>query len=471
METPLVRVFVPETYLPERRYIVQTLLGEFLGLSFTIETRPGKETLLEVVGHPARLAVADGLFGLSENLWLQPESLPRLPLREWRVQADLPEARLCEVSLPILYSNAEPDQPLLQFRTNEARLRLDVFGSCFFMLTRYEECVLPDRDSHNRFPAHASLAYREGFLTRPLVNEYLEVLWAVMQRLWGFLQRREHTYRIAPTHDVDWPAVGYRVPWGLVMRGALGDVFKRRAFGSGIARVGAKLLSRFDIDPANTFDWLMRTSEAHGLQSEFYFIADHTAGIRDGVYTLEDDYVRNLLRSIHERGHLLGLHPSYETYRRPEQVQREFERLRAATHALGIQQSRWGGRQHYLRWENPTTWQAWDDAGLDYDSTLSYADHAGFRCGVCYEYPVFNLRTRQTLRLRERPLIAMEGTLFDYMGLSYEDALQLLLLLGRRCRLFGGELVLLWHNSSLLSPEQRQIYEQIIAQVAAYLMG
>ncbi|MCX7992388.1 MAG: polysaccharide deacetylase family protein [Fimbriimonadales bacterium] len=160
------------------------------------------------------------------------------------------------------------------------------------------------------------------------------------------------------------------------------------------------------------------------------------------------------------------MHPSYETYRRPEQIRREFERLQAAAHALGVQQPRWGGRQHYLRWENPITWQAWDDAGLDYDSTLSFADHAGFRCGMCYEYPVFNLQTRQTLRVRERPLIVMEGTLFDYMGLSYDDALALLCLLGRRCRQFGGEFVLLWHNSYLLARWHREFYSHALQALA-----
>ena len=47
-------------------------------------------------------------------------------------------------------------------------------------------------------------------------------------------------------------------------------------------------------------------------------------------------------------------------------------------------------RQHYLRWRAPTTWQNWEDAGLDYDSTVGYADHVGFRAGTCYEYPIFN---------------------------------------------------------------------------------
>ncbi len=330
------------------------------------------------------------------------------------------------------------------------------------MLTRYEEYVVRERDAHQRFPANMSLAYREGFLSRPLVNEYLEILWIVMKRLWRFLRRKSRTYRVIPTHDVDWPAVGYRVPWRLVLRGVLGDVFARRSLGSGVRRLSAKLFNQFNIDPANTFDWLMNLSETYGLQSEFYFISDHTAGFRDGVYTLEDEYIRNLLRMINKRGHLIGLHPSYETYCCPEQVRHEFDQLYTAVQKLGIQQSRWGGRQHYLRWENPITWQAWDDAGLDYDSTLTYADHVGFRCSVCYEYPVFNLKTRQSLRLRERPLIAMDRTLLDYMKLSLDDTVGTLVTLGNRVRRFAGEMVLLWHNSCLLVRQQKELYEQAI---------
>jgi hypothetical protein len=40
-----------------------------------------------------------------------------------------------------------------------------------------------------------------------------------------------------------------------------------------------------------------------------------------------------------------------------------------------------------------------DEAGIDYGSTLSYADHAGFRCGVCYEYPAFDIKKRKQLKL------------------------------------------------------------------------
>ena len=64
------------------------------------------------------------------------------------------------------------------------QLGLDIFGSVFFMITRYEEVVKSDRDEYDRFPAAASLAYQEGFLDRPIVNEYLEILWTCMKRLW-----------------------------------------------------------------------------------------------------------------------------------------------------------------------------------------------------------------------------------------------------------------------------------------------
>ena len=73
---------------------------------------------------------------------------------------------------------------------------------------------------------------------------------------------------------------------------------------------------------------------------------------------------------------------------------KEFERLISVAEEEGICQDVWGGRQHYLRWEAPTTWRAWEEAGLDYDSTLTFADHAGFRCGVCFEYPVYDILLR-----------------------------------------------------------------------------
>jgi hypothetical protein len=457
-DTPLLIAKVPDCYLPEREYILRLLFQEWLGQRIELQIHAAPYTEITVDRHPARLMVSDILFQTLESQWLHASSLPSRPLRRWQVLREVPEAQVCEDTLPLLYPATEAEAPIVTWDGNGASIGFDLFGSCFFMLTRYEECVVSVRDLHDRFPARASIAYQEGFLLRPIVNEYLEVLWAVMRRVWQFLTRPERRHRVVPTHDVDWPAIGYRTPWSLVLRGAAGDLIKRRDARLAAARLRAKIGGDFACDPANTFDWLMTLSEQHGLRSEFYFIADHTAGIRDGVYALEEPFIQSLMRQIHQRGHVIGLHPSYESYHSPEQIAHEFSHLRAVAESLSCIPSRWGGRQHYLRWENPTTWQAWDDAGLDYDSTVGFADHVGFRSGVCYDYPTFNLRTRQQLRLREHPLIVMDCTLFDYMGLSDGEATEVLSLLARRCRMHSGEFVLLWHNSCLLTEAQCRFY-------------
>jgi hypothetical protein len=114
----------------------------------------------------------------------------------------------------------------------------------------------------------------------------------------------------------------------------------------------------------------------------------------------------------------------------------------------------------------PITWRYWADNGLKYDSTLGFADHAGFRCGTCYEYPVYDLENRRVLPLRERPLIAMDASVIDerYMGLGpTEAAVDYLLELKRHCQRFDGDYVLLWHNQRFTDPREREIYRTVIA--------
>ncbi|MFQ5647143.1 MAG: hypothetical protein ACE5GM_09455, partial [bacterium] len=89
----------------------------------------------------------------------------------------------------------------------------------------------------------------------------------------------------------------------------------------------------------------------------------------------------------------------------------------------------------------------------------------GFRCGVCYEFPAFNLQTGKQLKLRERPLIVMEATFIDYSRLELDDPglLETVLAYKDRCRMFQGDFTLLWHNNRLDSPAAVRLYQKIIA--------
>ena len=53
---------------------------------------------------------------------------------------------------------------------------MDVLGGMFWLLARCEEIVIRDRDAHGRFPMEAALAAAEGFVDRPLADEYVDLL-------------------------------------------------------------------------------------------------------------------------------------------------------------------------------------------------------------------------------------------------------------------------------------------------------
>jgi hypothetical protein len=147
------------------------------------------------------------------------------------------------------------------------------------------------------------------------------------------------------------------------------------------------------------------------------------------------------------RGHTIGFHPSYEAFEDREAFKRELASLQDISPVEIV-----AGRQHYLRFSVPETWKMWEGSGLKEDSTLGYPEQVGFRAGICHDYPVFDLETRKMLRLREKPLIAMDVTLAQYQQLTPQQALESLLQLRKTVEKHQGDYTLLWHNSSWNSP-------------------
>ena len=156
---------------------------------------------------------------------------------------------------------------------------------------------------------------------------------------------------------------------------------------------------------------------------------------------------------------------SYNTYKKPDVMVAEAKKLLSICTQEGIEQKKWGGRMHCLRWEHPATLYGWKNAGMTYDSTLGYADHVGFRCGTCFEYPAFDPVADSQLNLRIRPLIAMEVTVIAkrYMGLGLgQDAYDKFTKIKNACRAVNGSFTLLWHNDSLITKQARELYSSLL---------
>jgi len=359
-------------------------------------------------------------------------------------------------------------EPLIERAPQGYLIHYDILGLAYWMMSRKEEVGRTDLDIHMRFPASASHASRHGYLERPIVDEWFHILAQVMMRAWPALPLAEHHFQTLVSHDVDGPSWYTFSTLPQLIRTIGGDLFIRhmplRALKAPV--VWAQARSRLhESDPANTFGWLMSTSEKRGLASAFYFICGRTDACMDAQYEPEHPAIRALMREIHSRGHEIGLHPSYNTFQQPSAIAAEAQRLDRICEEEAIDRPSWGGRMHFLRWETPTTLYGWEQAGAAYDSSLGYADRPGFRCGTCFEYPAFDPARYAPVNLRIRPLIAMEVTVMgsNYLGLGTgEAACAKFMQLKNACRAVNGNFTLLWHNSELETPECRALYTSIL---------
>lgn len=363
----------------------------------------------------------------------------------------------------------EDHQKLVEkVNTNKYKINYDILGLTYWALTRLEEFEFESVDCFGRFPAKSSHAYKYNYLDRPIVDEWFCILEQILKKMWPDKKYKEKKFTVNLSHDVDTPSEYGFLPMKKLLRVLVGHVIKRKQ----IKLVKKTLLIWISskrqlspLDPFNTFDQIMNLSEKSGLKSSFFFMSGSTNPEKDGRYHLNDPAIEKLLISIKERGHEVGLHPSYDTFLKPKLILKEFKALKSHLKRIGFSQKAWGGRMHYLRWKNPITLKAWDSAGLAYDSTLGYAEFPGFRCGTCFDYTAYDISEGKTLKLKVRPLIVMDCSIISdsYMGLgTTKEGLMKVLEIKNRCRSVGGSFNLLWHNSSLNSKQLWNMYQQIV---------
>ena len=424
-------ITIPSVNVPEVAYTFHCLLSVFLGLRYEIVIDDASCDY-KITCNSQTLQIANFFFkdDRVEHLY-QLDNLPSV------VNFSDIELENIQFSQVIIFGNSSWSKQEGGFKWGN-----DIVAASFYMLTRWEETVIENKDEHNRFLAIDSLAYKNNFLHRPIVNEYVEILYQTLKSFGLDQERKFRQYTTVATHDVDRPYL-----W----RSKLGKM----------KSIGASLLLRRDreeiklragnlavgIDPFDTFDLLMDMSESIGEKAHFFFMAGGETEF-DNFYQLGEQAVIDLIKRIKERNHCIGIHPSYNTYNNTEMLFSEIDALKMAT---GMEVT--ASRQHYLRFDASSTWNNLEEANVRYDSTLGYPDEAGFRSGVCYTYPVYDIYRRKQLFLLEKPLIVMDTTLLKYEKLQIEQALSRIENLQKEVHRYQGEFVFLWHNSSFNSQE------------------
>ena len=462
------RIKIPNLLIDEQKYILKILLYEFLGLDFEVDIYEGDKIEISSLldsKNSSILSLDASFFKKANFNWLNSLSMPVLPLLNWCPKEDGINANLVNQNFPVLYGS-----PGIVKNNKGIHLNIDIFGSAFFMLTRYEEAVIKERDGHNRFSFKYSLAYKENFLNRPIINEYLEILYECLKYLWPNTLRKKLKFRRFISCDVDHPfdLAGFSIKKTVLRVGArlLRDKNPKLALLDFFNFIFKKFNSDFFDQYINNINWIMKVNKSYNNIVTFNFIPLQT-NKNEAIYDFQNKKILSLIEHIVNYGHMIGFHPGYNTYNSKKKFQDSVNIFKKVCKDLNLITSKLGGRQHYLRFDICKTPKLWSGNNFYYDSSLGYSDQPGFRCGTCYEYSMFDLNDRTALQLKQRPLIIMENSIinnnlkkldnknsiinnFDY----YIDI----------CKQYNGDFTLLWHNSSFQFSESFKIYKKIISR-------
>lgn len=350
--------------------------------------------------------------------------------------------------------------PQIERSSNSAVLKVDVLGMIFFMLTRWEESLDYKKDKHERFDSKNAFTVKHKIEKRAIVDEWATYIETLMKDIDDSVVFDSKSFKCIPTHDIDslkkWNGIK-----DVLEHAWLG--IKQKGFFYCLYNLFAGILSLLGLrkDDNDTIEELMELSEQYGFQSYFFFITGGKTK-HEQRYSFQKDVKPNMISEIKQRGHYLGLHPSYNSYNNTDIFNSEVEALKQYSVPKY-------GRQHYLRFEVPITWQLWEKANFEWESTVGFADRLGFRSGTCQAYRVFDIEKKCTLNLKEMPLLIMDQTLINYLKLSPKEALKQSINILETVKEHKGNFVILWHNANLRGSEfgrYKWVYESLLKQCA-----
>ena len=427
----MIKINTSPKNLPEKTYVFDIIFNEFLGLEYQLEIIPDSNYEIHLPNNK-KLIFKDHFWNNFKegSEYLNANNIPQVVLFD---ENDF----IPEDNIPILYG-----EPGIIRNENEILCNIDIFASIFFFLTRWEEYVIQAKDRIGRFELTSSLSWKNNLVHRPVVNEYLEMLWKMMITLGLNEPRKKNIFSVKFTHDIDQPFRLYN--FKMFAKSFAKNLIRFKNITGAISDIFIYPINKFNpkFDLANSYDFLMDLSESVGAKSTFNFQNSKITEY-DWGYDINSNYIRNVFEKIKTRGHHLGFHPSYFSFDDEILWKEEYDGLCTAAGEKIL-----SGRQHFLRFKVPFTWQTWEDNGMEADSTLGFPEIDGFRCGTCYSYSTYNFLTRKKLKLKESPLILMEKSLTDYQRLAPSVFVLRYIKLFTTVKKYKGDLVFLWHNSA-----------------------
>jgi hypothetical protein len=347
--------------------------------------------------------------------------------------------------------------PMLFPTNDESKIPFDIFSATFYLLSRYEEYNQPEEkfDEHGRFKAEESLAFVNGFLGRPLIDEWMVYFRTVLEEFCPNLSFKERSFQSVVTIDVDtaFAFAGRSLVYTYlaVVKDMMLLRFKR-------------LFQRFlfsrnpDKDPYNTFSFI--TDTLSQFQSRcILFLHVGNRSDKDNPSPYYHSHYQALMNTLRSKCQL-AWHPSYASHQFEALLYIEKERIEKV-----IKSPIKHARFHYLKFDLPKSHQKIRGLGIEHDYSMSYAGFPGFRASTCQPFLFYDLKEEKATNLRIHPFPFMELSFEKYQRDSYEKAFETMCTFIDLVKKYKGVLYTTWHNDSFSNPDWKKVFEQTMKYI------
>ncbi len=326
------------------------------------------------------------------------------------------------------------------FATNlKSAIPFDIFAASFYLISRYEEYLPHVKDIHGRYTAEQSMAFKHGFLEKPVVDIWSYKFLEALKGKFSDYDYKTREYNYISTVDID-NAFAYKHK-SLIrsVGGFFNGLLKFK-----LLETWTRLAVVWNLkkDPFDTFDTILRLKKEYNVKTVFFFLIGDYSSFDTNVSASKSKY-RLLIKEMVDYARV-GLHPSYFTMQNAVVLKKEKERLESITNTPVTR-----SRQHYLRFSLPETYQNLIDLEVEEDYSMGYASNVGFRAGTCTPFYFYDLDFEIQTPLKVYPFALMDTTLNDYMKLTPKQSLGRIRDLKNEIKAVNGTFITLFHNESL----------------------
>ncbi len=350
------------------------------------------------------------------------------------------------------------------FFKTEGDAGFDIFAAIFYLLTRYEEYLPHKKDAYGRYAHENSLACREGFLHQPLIDIWLKDFGKMLSEKSENFPSSSRKFSFRPSYDIDM-AWSFRHKGWKRNAGALALLFLKFKFGKAMQRIA--VLQGKKQDPFDAYEWMKELHKNHGLSPIYFFLFAKEKSSYDRNIDVHNPQFRQLVKEI-SAGNETGIHPSWNSGDHPRLVAVEKKLLEEAT-GKNIDAS----RQHYIRFELPSTYRQLAEAGIHHEYSMGYGSINGFRASAAHAFYWYDLKKEVKTSLMVHPFCFMDANSFYEQKQSAEQAFDEMMKLYDEVKKVNGEMITVWHNSFLGTDPMfkgwKEAYEKFINTISSDL--